>query len=231
MCYGGEVQILLSPRTAYKPRGKEVKMPNNNGGNLGSGTVAGLMAFLDWVVRQNYATPSTITPLKSAAKQVFETVEGDGKIDGVDVRSLDVGEYFGRFQVAMKASGRINPDSVRAYRNRFGRALELYNDYLTTGDKPKLRSRTTSRPRRERAARPSPSPASGTAEPAADVPSSNMISYPFPLESGEVANLRLPKRLERRDAARLTTFINALTFDPQKQLGTGSDDDPEPLLH
>jgi hypothetical protein len=58
-----------------------------------------------------------------------------------------------------------------------------------------------------------------------------MISYPFPLESGEVANLRLPKRLERRDAARLTTFINALTFDAQKQLGTGTTvDDPEPLL-
>ena len=49
---------------------------------------------------------------------------------------------------------------------------------------------------------------------------SSMISFPFPLESGEVANLRLPKRLERRDASRLTAFINALTVDgePPKQL-------------
>jgi hypothetical protein len=48
-----------------------------------------------------------------------------------------------------------------------------------------------------------------------------MISYPFPLEGGDVANLRLPKRLERRDAERLIAFINALSFEPQKPLGRG----------
>ena len=210
-------------------------MSENNGGNLGSGTVAGLMAFLDWVVKKNYATPAAITPLKSAAKQVFTTVENDGDIDGVDVRSLDLDEYFSRFQVAMQASGRITPDSVRAYRNRFMRALELYNEYLATGGTPKLKSRSAAavRFRKDkekvalRTSSPSLAPGAAAVE-SAETPSTNMISYPFPLESGEVANLRLPKRLDRGDAVRLNAFINALAFEPQKQLGTGRDPHSEP---
>ena len=44
---------------------------------------------------------------------------------------------------------------------------------------------------------------------------SSLISFPFPLENGEVANLRLPKRLERRAAQRLPAFITALTIDAE----------------
>ena len=196
---------------------------NNNGANIGSGTVAGLLAFLDWVVKRNYATPAAITPLKSAAKQVFETVEGD-KADDLDVRSLDLEEYFSRFQVAMAATGRITPDSVRAYRVRFNRALAMYEEYLTTNSVPRLKTRGSGK----RAKAKVTTTAAGTATPPVSasepedvtVVASSMISFPFPLENGEVANLRLPKRLERRDASRLTAFINALTVDsePPKQL-------------
>ena len=217
--------MSLPPRTAYESRQKEDRIvpEGTNGANVGSGTVAGLLAFLDWVVKKNYATPAAITPLKSAAKQVFTTVE-DGEIDDVDVRSLDRDEYFSRFQVAMQASGRLTPESIRAYRARFTRALELYDDYLTTGGTPKIKSRSAaapSRPRKEKAGSPAaPAPVPVTPE-AAPETTTNMISYPFPLEGGDVANLRLPKRLERRDADRLIAFINALSFEPQKQLGRG----------
>ena len=206
---------------------------STNGASLASGTFAGLMMFLDWVVKQKYATPAAISPLKSAARQVVQTVEGNGNIDGMDVQSLDVDEYFSRFQVAMKASGRVNPDSVRAYRSRFTRALDLYTDYLTTGAKPKLTSRSAAavRTRKEKATTSAPnaaSPKAGSATPEpAEAPSTNMISYPFPLENDEVANLRLPKKLGPRDAARLTAFITALTFEPPKQLGTGRDPQPD----
>lgn len=195
---------------------------NTNAANIGSGTVAGLLAFLDWVVKKNYATPAAITPLKSAAKQVFETVE-DGQADDVDVRSLDIEDYFSRFQVAMAATGRITPDSVRAYRARFNRALAMYEEYLTTNQIPRLKTRGSGK--RPKAKPTTPSAPSATATTASEVdepavPASSMISFPFPLENGEVANLRLPKRLERRDAVRLTTFINALTIDgePPRQL-------------
>jgi hypothetical protein len=200
-----------------------------NGVNLGSGTSAGMLAFLDWMVQKNYATPASITPLKSAANQIFKTVEAKGgDPNSVDVLTLDPNEYFGRFQVAMQATGRITPDSVRAYKARFLRGLDLYRVYLETGTVPKVKTRGA-RPRKEKEATGSTSmaPTPTPAEPATteSAPSTNMISYPFPLESGDVANLRLPKQLSRTDASRLTAFVNALVFEPQKQLGQGSEPD------
>lgn len=211
---------------------------STNGIDIGSGTSAAMLAFLDTMVQRNYATPAAISPLKSAAKQIFQTVEvKDGDVDGVDVQTLDVDAYFARFQVAMTATGRITSDSVRAYRARFNRGLDLYRAYLTTGTFPKVKSRGASAPRPRRgkavaAPKPSASPAQAQATPEAAEAPSTMVSYPFPMESGEMANLRLPRRLERRDAARLTAFIDSLTFDPQKQIGTGRPgaDDEEPVL-
>jgi hypothetical protein len=205
---------------------------STNGVDLGSGTSAAMLAFLDWMVQRNYATPASITPLKSAAKQIFKTVEAKGgDPNSVDVQTLDVDEYFGRFQVAMLATGRITPDSVRAYKARFVRGLDLYKTYLTTGTVPKVKPRGQGRTRKENGtAAPAPKASDAAETPsspeAAEAPST-MISYPFPMESGEVASLRLPRSLERRDAARLTAFINALTFDPQKQIGAGGDADSQ----
>lgn len=170
-----------------------------------------------------------ITPLKSAAKQVFETVEGAPPAD-LDVRSLDVDDYFGRFQVAIAATGRITPDSLRAYRARLNRALQMYEDYLTTNQVPRLKTRgPRSKPKRAARTTASTLAAASTTTDADEsgdsaAPASSLISFPFPLENGEVANLRLPKRLERRDAVRLTAFINALTIDgdPPKQLTASS---------
>ena len=197
-----------------------------NGNNLGSGTAGGLLAFLDWVIAKKFATPAAISPLKSASRQVFITVEDSEEIDNVDVRSLDREDYFSRFQVAMQVTGRLTPESTRSYRARFNRALDMYEEYLTTGNAPRIATKApvTPRPKKEQVK------SSNGSSPAIEVPTetpepvgSNMISYPFPLESGEVANLRLPKRLSTRDASRLNAFINALTFEEQKQLTRGSE--------
>jgi hypothetical protein len=208
---------------------------STNGSNLGSGTSAGMLAFLDWMVQKSYATPASITPMKSAANQIFKTVEAKGgDPNSVDVQTFDAEEYFDRFRVAMQATGRITPESVRAYKARFLRALDLYRVYLETGTVPKVKARGA-RPRKETDTTGAAklAPASAPAEPATETaPSTNMISYPFPLESGEVASLRLPKRLARGDASRLVAFINALTFEQQKQIerGAESEEDARPLL-
>jgi len=44
--------------------------------------------------------------------------------------------------------------------------------------------------------------------------SDGLISYPFPLQSGAIANLRLPVRLDRADAERLVAFIQTLVIEP-----------------
>jgi hypothetical protein len=203
---------------------------SRKGGPMGSGTVAGLMAFFDYLTNKGMATPAAITPLKSAARQVFETVEGTENIDEIDVRSLDVDEYLDRFQVKAMSSGRYKPESITAYRSRFGRGIDYYTTFLTTGTPPKIRLRASSGPASKRAASSDDAPRSatgsaGTTEaPDMQSPTGNLISYPFPLQSGGIANLRLPVRLERADAERMATFIRTLVFEPQKELSQGQSD-------
>jgi hypothetical protein len=200
-------------------------------GVMGSGTVGGLMAFFDYLVQKGIATPSAVTPLKSAAKQVFETVEGTDEIDEMDVRSLDVEEYLDRFQVKAIGTGRYKPESITAYRKRFARGLEYYSTYLTSGAVPKLRLRATAggatTPRKRHATdHPEPGTAGAPLPLVGDTELSHssgdaLISYPFPLQSGGIATLRLPVRLDRADAERLATFVRTLVFEPQKELTKG----------
>lgn len=49
-------------------------------------------------------------------------------------------------------------------------------------------------------------------------PGSQLIDYPFPLVSGTLAYLRLPRRLEKADADRLGAFIRTLVLEPQREL-------------
>jgi hypothetical protein len=196
-------------------------------GVMGSGTVAGLMAFYDFLVDKGIATASAVTPLKSASRQIFETVEGTDAVEEIDVRSLDLDNYLDRFQVKAVGSGRYKPESITAYRTRFTRGLDYYATYLTTGSVPKFRLRAGGGGNRTRSSAPDPAAAAQPGAASVRVPESeetqsttagDLISYPFPLQSGGLATLRLPKRLEREDAERLAAFVRTLVFEPQKQL-------------
>jgi hypothetical protein len=56
-------------------------------------------------------------------------------------------------------------------------------------------------------------------------PSSSLIAYPFPLKSGQMAQLNLPTQLDREDADRLTHFIRALVLEQPAQLDPGALED------
>ena len=194
-------------------------------GFVGDGTVGGLLKFLDWLVSKGLASATAITPLKSASRQVFEIVEGTEEIDEIDVHSLNVEEYLDRFQVKAIGSGRLKPESITAYRSRFTRAVDYYTTYLASGEvpKPRLRGGGASSSRKRQAAVRNDAAASPAVTPAAtsettESEGKQMVTYPFPLESGEIANVRLPLRLPRADAERLAAFIRTLVFEPQKEL-------------
>jgi hypothetical protein len=191
--------------------------------DIGSGTAAGLLTFMDFMINKGYASSSSVTPWKSAAKQVFSTVEGDG-YESLDVRGLDVDEYMGRFE--NRSIGKYKADSLAAYRSRFRRAVESYQSYLADPNwKPNLRAT----PRRSNSEAPT-SRGTGSARPSAPAPnptppsggaSSSLIAYPFPLKSGQMAQLHLPTQLHREDAERLTQFVRALVFEQPRQLKPG----------
>jgi hypothetical protein len=185
--------------------------------NLSSGDVDGALGYFDYLVDKNLMTASAVSPVKSAFRQVFQTVERNGPIETIKVTdSFDPDEYFGRFEVAAKSSGRFAPDSIRAYRSRFIRGLNMYRNFLATGQAPKPSTRSTS-PRTRSASAPSvTSSVSSSDGNAVEVPVETgeaMVAYPFPLESGEMAHLRLPKHLGKRDAARISAFINSLVIE------------------
>lgn len=199
---------------------------------MGSGTVDGLMAFFDFLIQKKIATASAVTPLRSAAKQVFEMVEGTDDIGEVDIRGLNIDEYLDRFQVGAIQTGRYKPESIQAYRKRFSRGIEYYRTYLTTGAVPKIGFRSSGARVATPAARAKPSapqsvPAGASSAASADGVSAGprQISYPFPLQAGGIATLHLPVRLEKADAERLATFIRTLVLEPQRELPAPPGDD------
>lgn len=44
------------------------------------------------------------------------------------------------------------------------------------------------------------------------------LDYPFPLQTGQIANLRLPVRITKADAERMAAFIRTLAFEPELQI-------------
>jgi hypothetical protein len=191
--------------------------------DIATGTASGLAAFLDFMIAKGYGTAGSINPWKSATKNVFSVVEGENYAE-FDVRTFDVDEYLGRFE--NRSMGKYTADSLAAYRSRFRKAIEAYRSYLADPNwKPAVKASSrrpateNSKPKPARGSEPSPSPPSS----APSVPASPaLIAYPFPLKSGQLAQLHLPTQLDREDAERLTHFIRALVFDQPRQIASGS---------
>jgi hypothetical protein len=161
-------------------------------------------------------------PLRSAPKQILATVEPDNP--SLDLRTVDTDDVMGRFETL--AGQKYAPDSLRAYRNRFNRAIELYRQYLDQGA-GKFKPPAGRAPRRRKGEPGSGGP-SGTAgvtltppQTPPGVPSQTLIDYPFPMRTGVMAHLYLPPTLEKEDAERLASYVRALVFDPQRQIEAG----------
>ena len=193
----------------------------NGNGIVGSGTVEGMLGFLDFLVEKGYATQSAVHPLKAAARTVFSTMEGE-KFGSFDVRTFDPDEYMDRFQ--NRVPGKYKQESLVSYRQRLKRAVAGYRDYLETGNVSGIRASTRA-PRQRKIApvtAPTAAKANGNGNGNGDEPGHDairsLIDYPFPLRSGHVAHLRLPMKLDKADAERLGTFIRTLVFEEQLQL-------------
>ena len=183
---------------------------------IGSGTVEGLLTFCDYLIDKGYGSSGAVGPWKSAAKQVFEAVEGEN-YRVTDVRTIDLDEYLGRFETMER--GNYKAESLASYGSRVRRAHEAYLAFLADGRTPQLRrgpqrqDGETPRPKTRSQAPPPPSTSSTVAD---------LIEYPFPLRSGQLAYVRLPKKLEKADAERIAAFVRTLVFEPVAELTTGS---------
>lgn len=215
-CYSHATRICTPTR--------KIRMDSSS---IATGSVAGLLDFMDFMVQKGYARAATIGPWKSAAKQVFEKVEGE-RFAEADVRAVDVDEYLERFTTL--SIGTYSAETLQAYRSRFRRAVDAYLSYLADPNwRPTMPRSARRTANGERAAKPAPRTPRPTDEPtptpAAPIPSASLIAYPFPLKSGQVAQLHLPTQLERDDAERMVQFVKALVFDQPRRLSPGTSDD------
>lgn len=189
--------------------------------DINSGTGAGLMAFLDYLVEKGYGSQSAVGPWKSASRQILQAMEGED-YEGKDVSAIKPDEYLDRFE--NRGRGKYKAESLRAYRSRFRNAINSYRAFLEDGSIPKFRG-SRQGASKETPAKHAPADTGRSADPAK--PSPRLVEYPFPLRSGELAYVRLPARLEKADAERLAAFVRTLVFEPQRELVSGGSDDSE----
>lgn len=189
---------------------------------IGNGTVSGLMAYLDQAIEKGWAPEGAVLPLKTAVKQVFSIDEGvDWEKAGA--RNVNLDDVFIRF--SNKTLGKYSAQSLATYRSRVARALAWYESFLTNpGWTPKTRGAgrilgkgTVKKEANITAivAEPMESNVDTRPFPEKDVKPMvpNLITYPFPLQSGELAYFYLPAKLTKGDADRMASFLATLVIE------------------
>lgn len=177
-------------------------------------TADGLFDFCDFMVDKGYATSGATDPWKTATRKVLGTVYDDD-FGSTDLADIDLDDVMSRFETLTR--GQYKHESVQAYGRRIRNAIDAYMEFLDTGKPPQLRR--ASRPAGPKSEK---KPPEKQTEKRAAVPqdkeSGDLIQFPFPLRDGAMAQLHLPRRLQKDDADRLSAFLRTLQVETQKEL-------------
>lgn len=174
--------------------------------NIDDETIGGLMIYLDDLLAKNRAEASKITPLKSAVKRVFSSVYG-GEWEFLSVNGVDADELIERFKYSCQDAV-FNEDTFAAYRARINRAIKWYKSYLADREWSPFEKKSGLE-----ALLGQLYTGSALKDGNAGAVESRMVTYPFPLSTGLMVTLQLPKNLSRVDAERLKTFIGSLVTE------------------
>lgn len=199
--------------------------------NIGNGSAQGVVDFLNSLVDKGRSRAGVVAPLKIALVKILEKTEGENW-QRVDVTKLDVDDAVNRFKNL--TLGVYTDASYRAYELRAKRAIAWYKQFLANpGWYPKESARaviaetkkqiasTTDRLTNPETGIKITSNASGADngnhtphnEISHQLPKTEPISYPFPLQSGDMARIYMPKSVTKRDIVRLSAFLDALVIE------------------
>jgi hypothetical protein len=151
---------------------------------------------------------NTAAGLRGASTQVLSSLGDDWKEQ--DISKIDVDDTLVRFTNLRKKD--FKPAVLEAYRARFRKALSSYQEYLRDpgGWKPASSERAEPSDRKTRKREVSAAPVAPTTELAA---TGDSVDYNFPLRSGVIAKLVLPRDLTRAEVRRLNAFMSMLVID------------------
>ncbi len=188
------------------------------GTELSNPTIGGLLAYCDWLKAKGYQGDNAIEAWKTAIKKVFAAVEPE-KYESISLEGLDLDDYVRRFR--RLAGADYKAETINVYAGRIRNAIEAQEHYRKTGRPPSFR-KPTRRAKQRQASAPAAKSHAGTSDKQELVSggdaTGNLVRFPFPLRSGQLAELRLPARLDKSDADRLSAFLRALQQEEQPQL-------------
>jgi hypothetical protein len=195
-----------------------------------SGTGAGMIAFLNFAINRNEMIEGTAVALRTGVNRVLET---DESFRQMSVQDMDVDDVLRRFRI--KFRGKMKDASLSEYEKRFRQTADMYRKWLIHDPSWRPAPRKVTAPRRSKAE----NGASGTAvKPAGSVsgsqktrvapgvsnppaPDATMITYPYPVRPGLVAQVSLPADLTVKEAERVAKFVASLAFEERLAITGG----------
>jgi hypothetical protein len=188
-----------------------------------SGTGAGLIAFLAYLIKRNEMVEATASALRTGCRKVL-TVESD--LNAVDIKSGDLDDLVRRFR--HKYRGDIKDRSLDTYEQRFRQSADMYRKWLNEEDwRPNSARRRQAPNGATSKSSPSQTNSAGQVADTTNRPSDHsdpghdrpphpgMITYPFPIRAGLQGKITLPEDLTRREAKRIAAFVAALVSDEE----------------
>lgn len=178
---------------------------------------AGLLNFIDLNIEKGWVNSNTGGGWKAAVRKILEAVGPDD-----DLRQLDIKSEIHKY--ANKHPGVLSPDSLNQYEKRIALALDQFVKFKKdpTAYKPIGRAPTTTSkaPRKEKVV-PGVSPSNSdavdsthSAKPVTGMATDTSLAMPFPLRAGFLAQIVIPRDLNKDEAARLCAFIHTLALPP-----------------
>lgn len=190
------------------------------------GTGGGMIAMLDFCIRQGVINQGTAKAMRTGVTKVLSI---DDHPEAVDVLNMDEEDWLKRFSNLKRDE--FSDGTKEAYQQRFRQARAMYlarlngdKDWAVAGGSRSAtsapRPRTQKAPAAKRNGSGLASAPASTTEPMT-TPGSNMVSYPYPVRPGLLAQISLPADLTAREAGRVAKFVASLAFDEQQAIESG----------
>lgn len=189
--------------------------------DIRDGTGSGLIQFISYMGSKGLMNSNTAAAYRSATSKVLK-IDGDGW-ESIDIRQLDPEEQVARFETLSGAE--YTPGSLATYGTRFVRVVGMYLGFLESPSsfKPPAQTRRTRSKLSEKGSNTNDTHIGEKKAVEATPHAPELIEYPFPLTTGEIAYIRLPRSFSLVDVERMTSFIRSIAIDPKIAPKIGSD--------
>ena len=167
-----------------------------------------LVEHWKYAVEKGLMNRNTAGSLRAACTQVLGVLDN---WQSTDIRKINADDLCRRFQ--NKRSKDFTPESLETYKRRFTQAVREFLKYADDPGSWKAPGQGRP-PKRGKGVATANGGSFQTPETQLGLAdSSELVTYPFPLREGRIAQLRLPVDLKMTEVRRLTAYLTTLAVD------------------